>query len=421
MRLTAWLIGLMVLIGIGVSDNGVAAQSDSVRITATQLTDHIYMFTSTSQFAINQVASVGPDGILLVDVGLAETAPKLKDALHQMGNGRVRVVVNTHSHEDHASGNHFFRDEAVIIAQRNTGDRLSNKYYAFPPINGPNAPTLLFDDSLSIWFNGEEVRLTHVPTAHSDGDVVVHFVGSNIVCAGDLFFPGIIPFVDVSLGGSVLDYIKDVKQLAESYRPDTRFIAGHGRIYSTDDLLNYYDSLQATSEKVRQGMIAGKSVEELQKQKILAAWTSWNGPWPTTTVDYWIASLYQALSPRSSQPRVSVAAPLTATIMSRGVAAAVEQYRTLRQAQPDAYNYDEAELNALGYQLMSRRLVPEAIEIFRLNAQTYPNSFNVFDSFGEALLERGDTTEAILNYRKSLELNPKNTNAVDVLRKLGAK
>jgi tetratricopeptide (TPR) repeat protein len=119
-------------------------------------------------------------------------------------------------------------------------------------------------------------------------------------------------------------------------------------------------------------------------------------------------------------PRKSVAETLSATIASRGIDQAAKQYHDLKAAGPATYNFDEGELNALGYQLIRVKKFKEAIRILQLNVEAYPQSGNVYDSLGEAYMDDGNKPQAIANYQKSLQLNPKNGGAVLMLQKLNA-
>jgi uncharacterized membrane protein len=119
-------------------------------------------------------------------------------------------------------------------------------------------------------------------------------------------------------------------------------------------------------------------------------------------------------------PRKSIAETLSATIASSGIDAAAKQYHDLKAAEPSTYNFDEGELNSLGYQLIGTKKFKEAIGILQLNLEAYPQSSNVYDSLGEAYMDDGDKLLAIANYQKSLELNPKNRGAVVMLQKLNA-
>jgi tetratricopeptide (TPR) repeat protein len=106
------------------------------------------------------------------------------------------------------------------------------------------------------------------------------------------------------------------------------------------------------------------------------------------------------------------------SITEKDISAAIQQYHELKAAQPDAYDFREEQLNSLGYQLLKMKKIKEAIEVFKLNVEVYPQSYNVYDSLAEAYMINGDKELAIKNYEKSLELNPKNTNAVEMLKKL---
>ena len=119
-------------------------------------------------------------------------------------------------------------------------------------------------------------------------------------------------------------------------------------------------------------------------------------------------------------PRKSIVDTLSATIASSGVDQAVQQYHDLKAAAPAIYNFDESELNTLGYKLIRANEVKDAVRIFQLNVEAYPQSSNVYDSLGEAYMDAGNKPQAIANYKKSLQLNPKNGGAVQMLRKLNA-
>jgi hypothetical protein len=119
-------------------------------------------------------------------------------------------------------------------------------------------------------------------------------------------------------------------------------------------------------------------------------------------------------------PRKSIAETLSATIATGGIDAAVKQYNDLKAVGPATYNLDESELNNLGYEFIRAKKFKEAIRILQLNVEAYPQSSNVYDSLGEAYLDDGNKPQAIANYKRSLELNPKNRGAVEVLRRLNA-
>lgn len=120
-------------------------------------------------------------------------------------------------------------------------------------------------------------------------------------------------------------------------------------------------------------------------------------------------------------PKMSIAEAMFKTVGEKGLVAAIAQYRDLKAKQSDVYDFSEEELNRLGYQLLGARKVDEGIEVLKLNVDAYPAAFNTYDSLGEAYMTSGNKELAIVNYKKSLELNPKNTNATQMLSRLESK
>jgi tetratricopeptide (TPR) repeat protein len=133
------------------------------------------------------------------------------------------------------------------------------------------------------------------------------------------------------------------------------------------------------------------------------------------TFALWLPNLEAAYAPRATLDET-----LSATIRSRGVTAAVAQYRTLKAEIPARYDFDVDQLNVLGYELLRAGRLNEAVRILQLNVQSYPASANTYDSLGEADMDDGKKASAIINYRKSLALDPQNRNAAAKLRALDA-
>jgi uncharacterized membrane protein len=120
-------------------------------------------------------------------------------------------------------------------------------------------------------------------------------------------------------------------------------------------------------------------------------------------------------------PRPSISAALAETIKTEGVNAALARYHALRAAPKPVYNFDEDELNTLGYQLIREKNYSAAIRILSLNTEVYPKSGNTWDSLGEAYMDDGDIADAVANYHKSLSINPANQNAREMLAKMGTR
>ena len=107
-------------------------------------------------------------------------------------------------------------------------------------------------------------------------------------------------------------------------------------------------------------------------------------------------------------------------VWDEGVKRVWATFEKARKKDSQAVLFQEATLNNLGYRLIQKGRVKDAIKIFRLNTKAYPQGFNTYDSLAEAYMNNGDKKLAVKNYKKSLQLNPKNTNAVQMLEKLAA-
>jgi tetratricopeptide (TPR) repeat protein len=156
-------------------------------------------------------------------------------------------------------------------------------------------------------------------------------------------------------------------------------------------------------------------IEDISNTRKIAAVVVGGKYYPRSSLDDMLAKIEVLAN------QTPIAEVMLKTITERDISSAIQHYRELKAAQPDAFDFQEGQLNSLGYQLLKMNKIREAIEIFRLNAEVYPQSANVYDSLGEAYMIKGDKELAIRNYERSLELDPKNTNAVEMLKKLKAK
>jgi len=275
------------------------AQTDfsKVEIKATKVSGNIYMLEGAGG---NIGVSVGDDGILIVDDQYAPLADKIKAALKGIADKKLRFILNTHWHGDHTGGNVVFGPEAPVIAHENVRKRLSTEQRSTvfnsttPPAPKEALPIITFNQSLSVHFNGEEIRVIHFPQGHTDGDSVIFFSSSNVVHLGDDFFAGRFPFVDLESGGSVEGLIKNIGEIIGKIPTGAKLIPGHGPISTVDDLKSYHRMLQQTTEIVRQKIAAGKTVDQVKSEGLPAEWQPWGTGFIKT--DRWVETIYKSLT-----------------------------------------------------------------------------------------------------------------------------
>jgi len=214
--------------------------------------------------------SAGADGVFLVDDQYAVMTAKVTEALAKLAPEPPRFVINTHWHGDHTGGNENLAAKgSLIVAHDNVRARMSveqfNEFFqrTTPPSPPAALPVVTFNDSVSFFLNGDEIRGVHVPGAHTDGDVFIHFRKANVIHAGDLVFAGLYPFVDIDAGGTVDGVVAAVDRMLALADDATRVIPGHGEVTDKAGLAAYREMLLVTSGRVRELVKAGKTVEEV--------------------------------------------------------------------------------------------------------------------------------------------------------------
>ncbi len=243
---------------------------DQVQIQTEKLAEGVYMLIGSGG---NIGVCAGKEGALLIDSQYAGLTDKIRAAVAAISDGPIRFVVNTHWHFDHTEGNeNLAKGGAVIFAHENVRKRMSTNQSILgsevPASPKAALPMVTFDQKgMTFHLNGHEVELIHIPYAHSDGDVLVHFTGPDVLHMGDIYFEGMYPFIDVAAGGSIDGMIGAVDQVLAMIDGDTIIIPGHGPLSNKEKLQGYRNMLASIRERVAQLLKEGKTLEEIQAAK----------------------------------------------------------------------------------------------------------------------------------------------------------
>jgi cyclase len=301
----------------------------------------------------NVTVSVGPDGVLTVDSGSPEATDEVLTAIRGLqqqlslnppprpgGAGTrstleferrtppppkpIRYVINTHIHMDHMGGN-----EAIVQAgQTLTGGNVTAViddaaqgaavyahenvlFQVTETLDGPSPvpfdawPTSTFRSEyfkLSQYFNGEGIQLLHQPRAHTDGDVMVWFRGSDVISTGDVFVTTSYPVIDREAGGTVQGIIDGLNRVLEVAFPEfrteggTMIIPGHGRLSDSADVGYYRDMVVIIRDRVQSLIDMGMSLAEVQVARPTAGYDSrygaTSGLW---TTEMFVEAVYRSL------------------------------------------------------------------------------------------------------------------------------
>jgi glyoxylase-like metal-dependent hydrolase (beta-lactamase superfamily II) len=286
-----------------------AAQDFSkVQIKVTKVSGNIYMLEGAGG---NIAASVGEDGIVIVDDQFAPLADKIQAALKDLKitDKPVRFVINTHYHGDHTGGNVPFSNAgATVIAQDNVRKRLETGGTAgnggsvkmeVKPAEKAALPIITFEHDVTVHLNGEDIRALHFSSGHTDGDSVIFFPKNNVVHMGDDFVRYGFPFIDVASGGSVQGMIDAMEKAIAQLPADVKVIPGHGALSNLDDVRAFVKMLRETSAAVQKALNEKKTLEQMKAAKILEPWQKFSGEFINT--DAFIETLYNSLTGHPGQ------------------------------------------------------------------------------------------------------------------------
>jgi cyclase len=235
--------------------------------------------------------SAGPEGILIIDDQYAPLAEKIATAIGDISKQPIKYIVNTHYHGDHTGSNAYFTEVkgSTIFAHDNVRKRLADK----EAHTHAELPVVTFQQGITFHFNGDTIKVMHLPAGHTDSDSVIWFEEANVLHPGDLFFEGRFPYIDLDGGGTVAGYINNVTKLIGMLKDDTKIIPGHGKLATKVDYQEALDMLVDTAAMVKSMKAKGISLDDAVKQGLGEKYTAW--AWDFITEEKWISTLYKGL------------------------------------------------------------------------------------------------------------------------------
>lgn len=228
---------------------------------------------------------VNADGAIAVDSQFMPTAEICVAGLKQKAPKGIDLLINTHHHGDHTSGNPAFRPAVKrILAHENCvawQRKVAEQAAANPQPAAPGGPAAVppvyadatFKDTWTVDLGGETVHVRYFGPGHTSGDAVIFFEKANVIHAGDLLFRRVHPRVDSPAGASVVNWQAILSKMIGAHGGDTVFIFGHGKdgvvLGKVADVRFFRDYLGAALDHVRAGIKSGQSKEEIAKAPAL--------------------------------------------------------------------------------------------------------------------------------------------------------
>ena len=202
--------------------------------------------------------SIGDDGVVMIDAQFAPLSARIRSTIDEISNGNIRFLINTHVHGDHTGGNANFAGMGVpILAQ----DRVRNRLAATQPAAA--LPVLTYSDDVTIHLNGETVHIIPMPSAHTDGDSIIHFVDSDVIHTGDMFRTVAFPVIDRNNGGTLPGTIEALGLVAGLAGANTKVVPGHGVVSTREDVIEFRDMVMTVADRVSELVDQGRTYEEV--------------------------------------------------------------------------------------------------------------------------------------------------------------
>jgi glyoxylase-like metal-dependent hydrolase (beta-lactamase superfamily II) len=297
-----------VLAGGSAAPRLAAQQAPAAELHLLPVQGSVYMLVGAGG---NITVQIGDEGVLLVDSGLAQNAPKVIEAVRKLSARPFRHIINTHVHADHTGGNEAIGSlgsriaggnvgagagpGAGILAHENVLNRMSAPTGAQSPTPFAAWPTdTYFTRKKEFYFNGEGIVVEHQPAAHTDGDSFVYFRKSDVVSAGDIFLTTLFPILDAERGGGIDGIIAALNRLIDITIPKdkqeggTYVIPGHGRLCDESDVVEYRDMTTIIRDRIQDLVRKGRTLAQV---KAARPTLDYDGRYGATT-GFWTTDMF---------------------------------------------------------------------------------------------------------------------------------
>lgn len=268
----------------------------AVEIKTHKVTDTIYMLEGAGG---NIGISAGPDGVFMIDDQYAPLTDKIVAAIREISDKEIRFLINTHIHPDHVGGNeNLGRQGVTIVGHESIRKWLAQGVFGNPPAPDIALPVITFKEGVTFHLNGEEARAYKVPNSHTDGDTIVHFVGSDVIHTGDVFRTTAFPVIDTRHGGTYRGTIEALDIIYEAAGPDTKIIPGHGHVTDRQMVATFRDMIATIGGRVQKLVDEGATLEAVLAAKVTQDYDErWDYP-PGffITKDILVTTIYNELS-----------------------------------------------------------------------------------------------------------------------------
>jgi cyclase len=263
--------------------DNLAEQLRTTPITTQKLADKFYVLFGVGG---NIIASIGDNGVLIVDAQFPQMVPKYKATIGELGGGKIDFVINTHWHSDHTEGNQVLGPEGTwIVAQENSRQMMMKNNVVNlvtskreqPAYAATALPVVTYDDTMRFHFNGERIDLLHYGPAHTTGDTAVVFRDHKTVHMGDVYNNAGYPFIDADNGGSLNGIIEFSSKVLAQIDSDYIVVPGHGPVANYQALADYVAMLTTIRDRMKALIDSGATLQQVVAARITSEWDQKKG------------------------------------------------------------------------------------------------------------------------------------------------
>lgn len=380
-----------------------------MNIKQEKINDFIYRLTvENGNNNVNVVVLKGKEKTIVIDTAYGNRADELLEVIKSITPHPVMTVINTHHHADHTGANRLL--DCPAISHENARERIAGKFFSMAPHLTDGVPVLTVKGTMTIHLDDEEIEIRSQKPAHTDGDLIIYLRKNRTLILGDLLFSETFPFIDLNCGGHIEGEMKLYRDIPGLYPDCELIVAGHGRSLTPGEFRSYAQTVTASVELVSHMIKRGLSKQEILespeyrelKDKIEDG---------EKFAEMWVDGIWDSLKGIHS-----ISAPTTEILVKEGIDKALDFYR--ENHGKGSWKSEERDINLMAYNLMFRKRNDEALRLFELYTELWPQSANSWDSLGEFHLQAGNKSDGRRYYEKALEMDPERTYIKEILEAL---
>ncbi len=376
------------------------------RVEVHKINDQFTKFTVFwSGYFVNALAFDGPDGLVLVDTGIADTGKELKKKILKLYKKSPKYIINTHEHVDHTGANNVFGMAPIIISHK-TMRKTMVEDFILSEYGSDSLPDMCFENELVLHLNGEEIILKSFTGSHTESDIIVHFKNAKIIATGDLVYKKAFPSFS-AYAGDVFKYGEIVSKLAKYCPKDVILINGHTSDSNYNDLIDYKNMLIETLAITKKTFNNKEGMEYLKNKGIIEKWKKWEKE-GYVRANSWFKDNLDVLK-NTGPKKIIITRYLYNALKKKGIKGFFSEYEKYKNS-PDVKKYDMTyfEFGGFGDYFERKKDFQAAEKIYLYGLKEYPKEKYAYFYLIKFYMNQNKNKLALKYAKKMLIIAPEN-------------